>query len=368
MNVTVQSVTRGIVAIAITTLILFLVWFFSEVVIYILVSAVLAIMFRPLVSLLSRIKLSKWNFPRSLAALITLFIIWGVFALIFGLLVPLIFSKINQFETLNIASVLHSIDEPLLNIQHYIQNQFSLPASDFSIKDSLEGSVNEFIDYQAINNLFSSIINIAISAFISFFSISFITFFFLKDDGLFYNMVTALFPDRYQDNVVRALDSISLLLSRYFIGIICESFIITIVLSLALSLIGMETSNAWFIGTVMGVINVIPYAGPVMGGIFSLVITIINPIAGTTTEHSVLVVALILLSVKAFDDFVLQPTLYSERVKAHPLEIFIVILLAGYVAGIVGMLLAIPSYTVLRVFAKEFFSQISLVRKLTDKI
>ena len=54
--------------------------------------------------------------------------------------------------------------------------------------------------------------------------------------------------------------------------------------------------------------------------------------------------------------------------KAHPLEIFIVILIAGSLAGIVGMLLAIPSYTVLRVFAKEFFSQFRLVQKLTEKI
>ena len=63
-----------------------------------------------------------------------------------------------------------------------------------------------------------------------------------------------------------------------------------------------------------------------------------------------------------------KPTLYSERVKAHPLEIFLVILIAGSLAGILGMLLAIPSYTVLRVFAKEFFSQFRLVRKLTEKI
>ena len=63
-----------------------------------------------------------------------------------------------------------------------------------------------------------------------------------------------------------------------------------------------------------------------------------------------------------------QPTLYSERVKAQPLEIFLVILIAGSLAGVIGMLLAIPLYTVLRVFAKEFFSQISLVRKLTEKI
>ena len=86
------------------------------------------------------------------------------------------------------------------------------------------------------------------------------------------------------------------------------------------------------------------------------------------TGERLSVIAGSLLIIKGFDDFVLQPTLYSERVKAHPLEIFIVILIAGSLAGIVGMLLAIPSYTVLRVFAKEFFSQFRLVQKLTEKI
>ena len=72
--------------------------------------------------------------------------------------------------------------------------------------------------------------------------------------------------------------------------------------------------------------------------------------------------------VKGIDDFVLQPTIYSSRVSAHPLEIFIVILMAGSVGGVVGLLIAVPSYTVLRVFAKEFFSEVSLVRKLTKEI
>lgn len=75
-----------------------------------------------------------------------------------------------------------------------------------------------------------------------------------------------------------------------------------------------------------------------------------------------------LIFIKILDDFVLQPTLYSERVQAHPLEIFLVILIAGSMAGIWGMLLAIPSYTVLRVFAREFFSEYGLVKRLTGQM
>lgn len=368
MNTTLQQITKGLGALIITSLVLFIVWYFSEVVVYILVSAVLAVMFRPLVSALLRIKLLNKEMPRWTAATITLFVIWGISVLLSWLICPLIFSKVNQLSSLDMTDILHNIEEPIMRFQHYLQQSFSLPSTDFSLKDSIITSINSVVDTEAINNIFASIFNIAISAIISFFSISFITFFFLKDDGLFYNMVKGLFPDKYQNNVTRALDSVSELLARYFIGILSESLIIASVISFALMAFGMSTSNAIFTGVVMGVINVIPYAGPVIGSVFTIFLVMIDPITGMTSSQSAIILACVILATKTLDDFILQPVIYSKRVKAHPLEIFIVILLAGYVAGVLGMLLAIPSYTVIRVFAKEFFSQFSLVKKLTDKI
>ena len=211
-------------------------------------------------------------------------------------------------------------------------------------------------------------VTLAVASVIAFFSISFITFFFLRDDGLFYAMVTALFPDRYQQNVTHALNSVTVLLSRYFRGILAESFLLMLAVSLVMMAFGMRAQDAFFIGLIMGVMNVVPYAGPTIGGAVSVCMGIITPIEGMSIGHTMLVIAGSLLILKGLDDFVLQPTLYSERVKAQPLEIFLVILIAGSLAGVIGMLLAIPLYTVLRVFAKEFFSQISLVRKLTEKI
>ncbi|MBQ2703565.1 MAG: AI-2E family transporter, partial [Alistipes sp.] len=229
-------------------------------------------------------------------------------------------------------------------------------------------TLRDIIDYETINTAFSSVINVGMSFVIAFFSISFITFFFLKEDGLFYAMVKAVFPERYQENVSRALDKVTVLLSRYFSGLLAESLIIMVVISVVMIIFGMRVEDAFFIGLIMGVMNVIPYAGPVMGGIASLFIGIVAPISGYTVGATMLVIVATLLTVKGLDDFVLQPTLYSSRVKAHPLEVFLVILVAGSAAGVVGMLLAIPAYTVLRVFAKEFFSQFSLVKKLTENV
>ena len=181
-------------------------------------------------------------------------------------------------------------------------------------------------------------------------------------------MVSAIFPEKYSENVHRAIDKISLLLSRYFTGILTESLVIAGVITVVLFLFGMNLKDACFIAVIMGLFNVVPYAGPAVGGMLSVFMGIVSPIEGCTIDYTISVIVGTLCVVKLIDDFVLQPFIYSAKVKAYPLEIFIVILMAGSIGGVVGLLVAVPSYTVIRVFAKEFFSQVALVRKLTKEI
>ena len=368
MTITPQNILRVSVGLIITAAILFLVWYFSSVVIYILVSAVLAIMGRPVVNWLARQHIGKHQLPRWAAASLTLVVIFVVIGSILSLFIPLVFGKIYEFAHLDFSSVLASVEQPIERAQNYLQRTFALPATHFSLTDTLVENLKQLVNYNTINSTFTSIASTALSAFVAVFSIAFITFFFLKEDGLFYAMVKAMFPERLQMNVERALDSITILLSRYFTGIITESLVLMVIISTAMILFGMKTDNALLIGLIMGVMNVIPYAGPLMGGIISMFIGIVTPIEGMTVANTVITICCTLFCIKGFDDFVLQPTIYSERVKAHPMEVFLVILVAGYMAGILGMLLAIPSYTVLRVLAKEFFSEFSLVQKLTQNI
>ena len=368
MTITPQNILRVTVGLIITAVVLFLVWYFSAVVIYILVSAVLAIMGRPVVNWLARQHIGKHQLPRWAAASLTLLVIFVVFGSILSLFIPLVFGKINEFAHLDFTSVLASVEQPIARAQAYLQRTFALPTTHFSLTDTLVENLKHLVNYNTLNSTFTSIASTALSALVAVFSIAFITFFFLKEDGLFYAMVKAMFPERLQMNVERALDSITVLLSRYFTGIITESLVLMVIISTAMILFGMKTDNALLIGLIMGVMNVIPYAGPLMGGIISMFIGIVTPIEGMTVASTVITIYCTLFCIKGFDDFVLQPTIYSERVKAHPLEVFLVILVAGYMAGILGMLLAIPSYTVLRVLAKEFFSEFSLVQKLTQNI
>lgn len=365
-----SKLQRYIVAAVITAVVVFLVWYFSNVVTYILIAAVLAIIGKPLTDLLTGLHLgrSKIRIPKAVAALLTLIVIWLVVVGLFWLFVPILFQKLNQFSSLNISQIVASFQGPLVSLEHMIEKVFSIPDNEFSLADAIAGQIRPLLNINLINNLLSSIVGTIGSLLIAIFSISFITFFFLKEEGLFYAMVTAVFPEHYHDNITRALDSVTVLLARYFTGILSESLLLTVAVSLVMMAFGMKAADAAFIGLIMGVMNVVPYAGPLIGGIVSVFVGIVSPIEGMGVGHTVFIIVGSLLIIKGMDDFILQPALYSARVKAHPLEIFLVILIAGSLAGILGMLLAIPSYTVIRVFAKEFFSQFRLVRKLTEKI
>lgn len=367
-NITVQTFLRWVMGIGVAAVVGALVWYFRETVIYILVSALLAIIGRPFVGMLCRIKIKRFALPRWLAAAITLVLLWLVIGGLLSLIIPLVAGKIYELSSLDLRSALEGVEEPLERLQNSISTIFALPETHFSISDIIVSTLRRFLNYDTVNSVVSSIINMGMSAVIVIFSVSFITFFFLKEDGLFSTMVSAVFPEKYGENVRRAIDKVSLLLSRYFTGLLTESLIIASIIAVVLLLFGMKVEDACFIAVIMGLLNVIPYAGPAFGVMVSIFIGVVSPIDGCTISYTLAVILSTICVVKGIDDFVLQPTIYSSKVSAHPLEIFIVILMAGSVGGIVGLLIAVPSYTVLRVFAKEFFSEVSLVRKLTQTI
>ncbi len=368
MQLTPQTILRFAVGALVAAVVLALVWYFSSIVAYILISAILAVVGRPLVNILSRQTIRGWVIPRWAAAVATLLIIWAVASTFFYLFIPLVFNKIYQLSTIDFVALLHSIEAPIERVQEYLSEMFALPEGTISLSDALSAAMRKVLDFGAINSLLSSVVNVIVSSVIAIFSISFITLFFLKDEGLFYSMFTTILPERHHASVIRALDSATALLSRYFTGILIENTILMLIISIILMIFGMSSSDAFFCGLTVGILNVIPYAGPLIGGTVALFVGVVTPIEGMSIGMTSITILCTVLFAQGVDNFVLQPMLYSSRVKAHPLEIFIVILMAGYIAGVVGMLLAIPSYTVLRVFGKEFFSQFRLVRKLTEKI
>ena len=252
---------RYLVAGAITAVVLFLVWYFSNVVAYILVSAVLAIIGKPLTDLLSGLHVRRTRFPRSLAALCTLLAIWVVVVGVFWLFVPIVFQKIREFSSLDVPQIIQSFQEPLMSLESFIRRVFSISESEFSLVDAISEQIKPLLDIGVINNLLSSIVTTVGDTVIAAFSISFITFFFLKESHLFTDMVVIMFPKKYEPNITRALDSVTHLLIRYFTGIVAESSIMTLIVSLGLLMLGFSVHNALVIGLIVGLSGTVDRRG-----------------------------------------------------------------------------------------------------------
>jgi len=365
-----MSVTfRNILIVCGVMLLLALFWFFRSIVVYILISGVLSIVGRPLVELFCRIHFRKWRFPRALSALMTLLILWGVIILFFYIFIPLVTTQLNYFSTIDSEKIVLLVERPIARVEQLFRAFNRDIANQISIQDYIVAKVSGVLNINMIQNFLGSIFGIMGNILVAIFSISFITFFFLKDQALFFESILMWVPDRYTENVTRALDSIQKLLTRYFIGIVIQSTCILILVTLGMTIIGIDFQQALVMGVILGILNVIPYVGPWLGLFIAIIMGVASHI---NMDFNTVVIPLVtyMIIVEAIthliDNVVFQPIIFSSSVKAHPLEIFIVVLASGFAAGIPGMILGIPAYTVMRVFAREFFYNFKAVQKITS--
>jgi predicted PurR-regulated permease PerM len=344
-------------------------WYFRNIVVYILVSGVFSIMGRPLVDLFCRIRIKRWSFPRSLGALLTLLVIWGMIILFFSIFIPLVTTQINYFSTIDSEKIVQIIEGPINKVENLFRAFNKDITNEISIQDYIVNKVSGVLSINMIQSFIGSLAGIIGNVIVAIFSVTFITFFFLKDQRLFFESILMWVPDRYTDHVTRALYSVKKLLTRYFIGILIQSTCIMTLITIGMTIAGIDFQQALVMGLILGILNVIPYVGPWLG----LFIAIIMGVAShMNQDFTTVVVPLVtyMIIVEAIthliDNIVFQPVIFSNSVKAHPLEIFIVVLAAGFAAGIPGMILGIPAYTVLRVFAREFFYNFKTIQKITS--
>jgi predicted PurR-regulated permease PerM len=351
-------------------LLFFLAWYFSAIVTYIAISVVLATMGRPLVRWLTKLKIGKFRLSKGISALITLITMCLLCFGFFRLFIPILVDKFNYFSKVDLESFFLTIEEPVAWITNFLYGE-PISLSDKSIIELISTKLASFFKVSELSGMLGTIIGAIGSLFIALFSISFITFFFLKEEGSFIKGVLLLVPSGYEERFEKSINRISKLLNRYLIGILLEVFIVMSLDTIGLMIVGLSFSDSIVIGMLCGLFNVIPYLGPWIGSIIGVVIGVaININTDFRTELMPLIgfMLIVFVAVQLIDNILLQPLIYSSSVKAHPLEIFLVIMAAGSLAGVIGMIVAIPSYTIIRVLAAEFLSNVKLVRKITEKM
>ena len=337
-------------------IIIFLGWYFSDIVIYIFIAFVLSMVGSPLVKLLTKIRIGKWQFPSSLAAAIVLAIIIAVIGLLFYFLIPALVNEVKFLTTLDFSSVGDSIQAWL--------NQFDKPLRKYGIlerrqhvTDLLNDEFTAFARKVSMSSIVTGTASIVKTLFVAIFSILFMTFFSLKDHKIFFKMIRSWLPNNVQDNYDNILEATGTQITAYFRGVLLEMFIVGFLEFLICFILGVP--NAGIIGAIGGLLNIIPYVGTLIAVAASIIVGITSLLPAS--QEMSLVWATVIKIVAAFgvakmvDDFILQPFIYGRQTHSHPLEIFIVILAAGYVGGVFAMIFAVPAYTLLRIIVNEFF-------------
>ena len=323
-------------------------------------------------NVLRKIKIKGHRAPDWILAMITLITLITAFFAFITLIVPIVSSIIKGISLDSIETAARHISGPLADLNQNLRNAFPKIGSDFRIEVAAIQELQKALDPSIFSSVLGSAASIITSLGIGLFSVAFISFFFIKDDGQFTAIIRALVPDKHEEEAAKAISDISYLLSRYFIGVMIEIMGVALINFLGLLFIARLGFNAAIgIAFMTGILNVIPYVGPLMGGAIGTALSLVIKYSSAVPvglDVNFLTFTLILIAIFGFtqliDNILYQPVIYSTSIKAKPLEIFIVLLIAGHLAGPLGMIVAIPSYTAVRVIAFRFFRHYKAISRL----
>lgn len=347
-------------------------WFFRNVIIYILLAVVVSLISKPVMKVLKKVKIKGHKLPDWLLASSTLIVVIGLLLAVVTMIIPIVTSIVKGISITSIENAAGQIAVPLANLNETLRNTFPSLGQDFRIEIAAMTEVQKLFDVSKLSTIIGSATSFLSSFGIGLFSVVFIGFFFIKDDNLFTNIVTALVPDKHEKNAAAAIADIGHLLSRYFIGVLIEVTGVALINFLGLWLIARLGVNAALgIAFLTGILNIIPYVGPLLGGVIGTTLGLIlkySSVVPIGLDVSFLTFTIILVTIfcvtQLVDNFLYQPVIYSTSIKSTPLEIFIVLLIVGHIGGPLAMIVAIPCYTVVRVIAFRFFRQYKAIRRL----
>nr|WP_245529148.1 AI-2E family transporter [Aequorivita sublithincola] len=361
---TAKAITLGILrALAVMLGIFVLVWFLYKIqalILYIGLALVLSLIGLPVVLFLRR----RFKFGNTLSSVVTLLLIIFTFSLVLKIFVPIVIEQGKHISQIDFEQVKRDLNE--LNVQasdylgvDHFQLVEAIKRSSYVQNANVE-IIPSFIDI-FFSNIGSTVVGI--------FSVLFISFFLLKDEYLLARAVLSFAKNENEQKFKRILIKIKELLSRYFIGLLLQIFILALFYSVLL--LYLDVTDAVAVALICAFLNIVPYLGPLIGWGLMLLVIVSNNLGADFSSGllPLLIIASIGYAIaQLFDNFISQPVIFGHSVRSHPLEIFLSILVGGYLFGIPGMILAVPTYTALKVIAQEFLSEYKVVKRLTKNL
>lgn len=317
---------------------LYLVYLLTEIIIILALAILLAFIFAPFVSLLE-----SRGFNRLSATLLT----FGIFGFIIYFSLSLIIPKfvfqmdqlISALEGFSFAEVMQSLEGSVL------------PYLPFLKPGDITSRIELFSTTQLTNalNSISSVLSSIVSVIAVLVIVPFITFFLLKDSRKILQGILQAIPNNYFEMSYHVLKKVTLNLGLFVRAWIFDATFVGLMIGFGFYFIGVP--NALPLGVIAGLGHLIPYFGPIVGGVPALIVSLMQ--FGDLSQAPLII--LIVLVTYAFDNGFVQPYVFGKSVDMHPIAIILLIISGGILFGIYGMLLAVPTATVIKTFAKEIY-------------
>ncbi|WGK64238.1 AI-2E family transporter [Croceiramulus getboli] len=354
------GILRALAILGGITLLLVFLYIIQSVLIFIAIAAVISLIGRPVVAFLKL----RLKFSDTFASVTTILFVITIIAGIMSLLIPVVISQSQHLAEIDFDKVRLNLNRIYGELAEYFG------VSRMTIVEGIrEADFIKNIDFAMIPRFLNSIIGNLGSAVLGIFSVIFISFFFLKDSRILTNAILA-FSDRGEEHrFLTIFEKIKHLLSRYFIGLLIQVMLMFAMYAIVLTLFRVE--NALAVALFCATLNLVPYIGPLVGGALILLFTAsgyLNADFQAVILPKITYVFIGYCIAQVVDNFFIQPYVFGSSVKSHPLEIFLTILIAGLLFGVIGMVIAIPTYTALKVIAKEFLSEYKIVKGLTRNL
>ncbi|MCX6182632.1 MAG: AI-2E family transporter [Bacteroidetes bacterium] len=340
--------------------VVFVIWQATSILFYLLISCGIGVLGNKIAGHIEKIKIKKKSAPRWTIAIGIICMLYFIILAVASLLIPIISHEIDLLSQIDYQMVLDNLQEPLTQMEPSIRKFTG--QNDFSMKNYASEKLSSVIDASTVSYWINGLASLTGNLLIAIFSISFMSFFFIKDGVIIYNTLLSYLSEKSRASVKKVIDNSLNQLSRYFIGVLIEVFFVFLLTAAGLWIIGVE--EFIIIALFAAFLNIIPYVGPLSAMAIASVVIISS--SYDLPFYAELLPLLykslgVMIIVQMIDAFFLQPYIYSSSVNAHPLEIFLIILLTGNIAGVSAMMFAIPAYTILRIIAKEFIKRPEII-------
>jgi predicted PurR-regulated permease PerM len=323
--------------------------FISTIFTPVLVAGFLYYIFTPFIEMLEQ----RLNIKRPIGILIVMVLLIGIVIFSFLGLIPNLVSQISELLT-NLPSVIRSLNKIYQQVieQEWVE-RLDIPTQLSQLSGNVQNSISSFLNglTGSIGSVLSAVANIALLVII----IPLIFFYMLKDGHKFPEAVAQLLPHEYSADVLALLKEINKTIAKYISGQALVCLFVGTFTFIGYLLIGLP--YAFLLGVTAAITNIIPYLGPYIGLIPAAIIGL------TVSPTKALLVCAVVLVVQQVESNIISPNVLGKTLDMHPLTILFLLLAAGKISGVLGMIVAIPAYAVLKTIVQYVHHYVKNRRK-----